>query len=392
MQFERATRILVERVLGRMRSGNLLLEDWEGRERAFGDGGGPVHRLRVHRPDFFRRLLLRGQTGLGEAYVSGDWDTPDLAGLLGTLSANRQWLIGGEAWLSRLARLPDLLRQILRRNSLRNSPKNIQAHYDLSNEMYALFLDPTMTYSCANFASGADSLRDAQVRKLQTLLDNAAPSPGDHLLEIGCGWGSFARHATETAGCRVTGITLSGEQLRWARERLHPANDAATFQLTDYRQVTGRFDRVVSIEMIEAVGRSYIPSFFHHCADRLKPGGRLAMQAILIPDRDYGEYCRQSDWIQQYIFPGGHCPSGQWLRRCAARRGFELVGERSIGPDYATTLARWDERFSANRADLAALGFDERFFRMWRYYLCLCQAGFATGRIHCQQLTWALRS
>ncbi|MBP9204949.1 MAG: class I SAM-dependent methyltransferase [Kofleriaceae bacterium] len=368
---------------------------------------GTVHHLGGHGPDrggdvdavprvivrddrTFLRVLMRGELGAGEAYVAGDWDTPDLVAVVRAFlraTAAR----GVESRLTRLASLPALWRHRRAANSRTGAARNIHAHYDLGNSFYDLFLDaPTMMYSCALWprdgagqheAVSADALTRGQAAKLERLCARLDLGPRDHLLEIGSGWGGMAIHAARTRGCRVTTVTISRQQHERAQARIAAAglSDRVTVLLRDYRDLgaAGRFDKLVSIEMIEAVGYEFLPTYFEVCARALRPGGRMALQAITMPDDRFDAYRRQVDWMQTYIFPGSLIPSLAALRAASASAGLRWHGAEDIGPDYAPTLRAWREVFEARRDEVRALGFDEPFIRTWRMYLAFSEAAFA---------------
>ncbi len=358
--------------------------------RLQGEAPGPDGRLIVRDYRFIRRALLSGDIGFAEGYMAGEWDTPDLASLLGVLSANFDVLRGltrGKA----VARAFHTLHHALRGNSRRGSKRNIHAHYDLGNAFYARWLDPTMTYSSARFASPDQSLAEAQRNKYATLARSLDLRPGHTVLEIGCGWGGFAEYAAKEAGAHVTGVTISQAQYDFARKRLFDQGlaDRADIRLIDYRDVRGRFDRVASIEMFEAVGERYWPAYFDKIREVLVPGGKAGLQIITIRDRDFDNYRRRADFIQKYIFPGGMLPSEQRLRAETARAGLGWESISRFGQDYADTLKTWLRRFDAAWEAIAPLGFDERFRRLWRFYLAYCEAGFRTGRTDVVQLALA---
>lgn len=329
-----------------------------------------------------RRLLLGGDVGFAEAYIAGDWDTPDLPVLLTVAARNRNALgrsFEGMAplrWLNRLIHLA-------RPNTRRGSRRNIAAHYDLGNDFYAAWLDPGMTYSAAIFAPGTQKLEDAQQEKYRRLAEAAALKPGHHVLEIGCGWGGFAVTAARDFGCRVTAVTVSREQWQYARERIAAAGlaDRVEVRLQDYRDVEGTFDAVVSVEMFEAVGEAYWPAFAAVLRDRLRPGGRAALQVITIDDTQFDAYRRSADFIQRHVFPGGMLPSPSALRRVLEKGGLRWLSDDMFGPDYARTLAEWHRRFVEGWPRIERLGFDDRFRRFWTYYLAYCEAGFTAGSI-----------
>lgn len=347
---------------------------------------GPHGQLRIHRWRALRRAGLQGDVGLGEAFMDGDWNSPNLAEVLFYFAANTaatgdQFSPGGlGGWL--LAGY-----QSLRANTRFMARRNIAAHYDLGNEFYATWLDPTMTYSAALFAEGAQSLEEAQVAKYRALAKATALGPEDHVLEIGCGWGGFAIWAAQDIGCRVTAVTLSRAQHDFARDRIERAglSDRISIVLQDYRTLSGQFDHVISIEMIEAVGEAYWPVYFAKVATLLRPGGRFGLQAITIGDADFQTYRRRPDFLQTHIFPGGMLLPEQGMQRIARTAGLAAEPARSMGQDYARTLATWHRRFDATWPDLAAQGFDTAFRRKWQFYLAMCEAGFRSGLIDVSQ-------
>ncbi len=368
------TSMLEQFVVGRV---EVVLPD--GRRRVFGDTASPLgSRIQVHDWRFFTRLLHGATVGVGESYLQGEWSSSDLVSLVRIVIANRRALRRiTPAALANIA--SDKLIHALRTNRLGRSRRNIAAHYDLSNELYALFLDDTMTYSAAYFTSPGDTLEQAQEAKYRRLAEKARIGPGDHVLEIGCGWGGFAIFAAGTYGCRVTGITLSEQQATLARERVSEAglDELVSIELIDYREVTGRFDRIVSIEMLEAVGHRYLDTFFATIDRLLAPDGLAAVQVITIPEQRYESYKRRPDFIQRYIFPGGHLPSLEAMSGSMGRSGDLYVEEvDNIGVHYAETLRRWRERFMANVDQVHELGFDDRFVRMWEFYLAYCEGAF----------------
>ncbi len=363
-----------------------ILPDGEA-VRVQGETPGPDARLLVRDYRFIRRALLSGDIGFAEGYMAGEWDTPDLAALLGVLSANfdtLRRLARGNA----LARVFHSFSHALRGNSRRGSKRNIHAHYDLGNDFYARWLDPTMTYSSARFAAPDQSLADAQRNKYATLANSIDLKAGQSVLEIGCGWGGFAEYAAKEVGARVTGVTISQAQYDYASKRLFDQGlaDRAQIRLVDYRDIQGKFDRVASIEMFEAVGERYWPAYFDKIREVLVPGGKAGLQIITIRDCDFDNYRRRADFIQKYIFPGGMLPSEQRLREETARAGLGWEALSSFGQDYADTLQAWLRRFDAAWESIAPLGFDERFRRLWRFYLAYCEAGFRTGRTDVVQL------
>jgi cyclopropane-fatty-acyl-phospholipid synthase len=366
-------------MLGRIEHGRIEVALPDGSLRALG-GGGPVARLDVADWSAFGDALRRGDIGFAEAFIDGRWSSPDLGQLLTVIARNRDAVeraIYGGVW----GRLACRIRHALNANTRRGSRRNIAAHYDLGNAFYALWLDPSMTYSSALFAGdAARPLEEAQRAKYRRVLERLAPRAGDHILEIGCGWGAFAEMAAREFGCRVTGLTLSEEQLAYADARMHRAGvaDRVEIAFRDYRDERGTYDHVVSIEMYEAVGERYWPTYFGTIADRVKPGGRALVQAITIADRLFERYRTGTDFIQQYVFPGGMLASPGRFRAEAAGAGLRVAGELAFGRDYAETLRRWRRAFKARLPEARALGYEERFLRTWDFYLAYCEAGFAT--------------
>jgi cyclopropane-fatty-acyl-phospholipid synthase len=377
------------RGLTRLRRGSIEVTLPHGERHHFtGVEPGPAARLAISKPyALAKNLMLRGVEGFAESYLDGHWQADDLARLLYLLALNEDELSTLDQG-SMLARLVDRMQHALRRNSVRGSRRNIAYHYDLGNDFYALWLDETMTYSAAALQSPQEDLADAQRRKYRRILERLAPRTGEHIIEIGCGWGGFAEQAAR-AGYRVTGITLSEEQLAWARDRVTRAglSDRVELRLQDYRELREEFDHVVSIEMFEAVGEQYWPGYFETLRRCLRPGGRAALQVITIADELFSRYRRGSDFIQMYFFPCGMLPSIPVFRHHAARAGLAVREYETFGLGYADTLRRWDRRVKDAAHCIEALGFDERFLRMWQYYLAYCEAGFRTGHIDVMQTT-----
>jgi cyclopropane-fatty-acyl-phospholipid synthase len=369
-------------------AGRLDLELPSGEQVRIGGPGREDASVRVHDDRMFLRVLLRGELGAGESFVAGEWSSDDLVRLLRVfLRASRAR--GLESPLTRLAQLPALARHRRAANTVGGSRRNIHAHYDLGNDFYRLFLDEeTLAYSCAYWPAPGLSLAEAQRAKLDRLCDWLALSPRDHLLEIGCGWGGMAIHAAATRGCRVTAITVSREQHRLASERAAAAGlaDRVSVQLRDYRAALGRFDKIVSIEMLEAVGYEYLPGYFAACARALAPGGRLALQSITMPDERFEAYRRRVDWMQTYVFPGSLIPSLGAIARASAAAGFTIERSDDIGPDYAPTLRAWRERFLTALPRVRALGGGEPFVRTWLLYLAFSEAAFAERTLRNHQL------
>ena len=377
----------------RMQVGRLRVVFPDGASRSFtGATAGPEAEIRFVRPGrLLRRLVSGGDLGFAEGYMDGDFDTPDLFALLRLAAANM------EAWEemlsgSRLYQLFQRAVHLARPNSQHGSKRNIAYHYDLGNGFYEAWLDESMTYSAARFETPDQSLEQAQRAKYRSLADYLDLQPGQKLLEIGCGWGGFAEYAAREAGVEVTAVTISQEQHAYAKERIRRAGleERVEIRFQDYRDIEERFDRVASIEMFEAVGEAYWPLFFEKLRDRLKSGGRAALQIITIDEAAFETYRRGTDFIQRYIFPGGMLPSLEVLKRQTETAGLSWAGHLSFGQDYARTLALWHQRFERAwpRIREAADGkaFDERFRRMWTYYLAYCEAGFRSGRIDVRQI------
>jgi cyclopropane-fatty-acyl-phospholipid synthase len=352
-----------------------------------GEHPGPAGRIEIHQfNSLLRRLFVTGDLGLAEAYIDGEWSSPDLTSLLLLLARNQQRLTGFSS-MSRLARLLMRGYHWTRRNTRTGSARNIMAHYDLGNAFYAQWLDTGMTYSSAIFNRPNESLEEAQDNKYQRLLDMLDVKPGQHILEIGCGWGGFAVAAAQR-GIQVDAITLSPAQLAWAERRVEALQleQLIKLSLTDYRDLQGSYDHIVSIEMFEAVGERYWPTYMDTLQRLLKPGGRAALQVITINEQAYDGYRRNPDFIQRYIFPGGMLPTQTHLVQHARAAGMSCLDNAGFGLDYAETLRRWHAGFSANWDIIQALGFDERFRRTWRYYLSYCEAGFLSGHIDLRQV------
>ena len=387
-RMERLARRLVLGMLSKLTRGALTLRLPDESEITYGRGT-PAAVLEVRQHSFFTSLLLGGDVGFGEAYTAGEWDSPDPVALLQLLIANLDRLADQKSPWSLLGRWKDRLYHAGRINTRRNSKKNIHEHYDLSNDFFRTFLDPTMTYSCGIFADPSESLEQAQLNKIRSILAKARIGPEHHILEIGSGWGGLAMEAVKSTGCRVTTITLSQEQLELARQRVEEAgmSDRIEVRLIDYRDMSGQFDRIVSVEMLEAVGHEYLGAFFAACDRLLAPGGRVVLQVITIPDQRYENYRHSVDWMRRYIFPGGHLPS--LTAMCAAMTedsGFTVEELQNIGPHYAHTLHLWRENCRNSREKILGLGFDEKFLRMWEYYLIYCEAGFASRIINTLQI------
>ena len=381
---ERLSVFVVERLLRGLEGGTLAVRLPDGTAARF--GSGPVVRMTVDDPRFFRRLARGPRLGLGESYQAGEWRADDLPALLELLLRNAGRASDRHPRLRRAAGLRPHLR---RRTSLLAARRNIRRHYDLGNELFALFLDETMTYSCAVFERPGEPLVDAQRRKLRMVCDTLELGPDDHVLEIGCGWGSFALTAAGEYGARVTGITLSPAQAAVARRRLAEAGlaDRVEILLQDFREVEGTFTKVASIEMLEAVGEKLFAPFFATIDRVLAPGGVACVQTILVPDDRYRAYRARPDWIERHVFPGCLIPSLGALTRAAGP--LRILAAEEIGRHYADTLSRWRDAFLARLDEVRSLGFDERFVRTWDFYLASCEALFRAGLLRDAQLTVA---
>jgi cyclopropane-fatty-acyl-phospholipid synthase len=402
---EKATSALIAGLAGAPASfkavalGCLNLQDGEfiatlpnGRRLSFGQPNAPVlAEMIIKDYAFARRVLIHGDIGFADGYMAGEWQTPDLSALLCLLSANteriRKMFRG-----NLLARAAHMMGHLMRENTRSGARQNILAHYDLGNRFYGLWLDKTMTYSAARFdAAPKGDLTEAQLAKYRAIARHMDLKPGETVLEIGCGWGGFAEVAAKEFGAKVTGLTLSDEQLAFAQARMQRQglNDLVDLRLQDYRDVQGAFDKVASIEMFEAVGEKYWPAYFGKIHDVLKPGGRAGLQIITIRDDLFESYRSRVDFIQRYIFPGGMLPSVPRLQQEVAQAGLSWKAMDAFGQNYADTLAEWARRFNAAWAEIKPLGFDERFKRLWQFYLSYCEAGFRTARTDVVQVALA---
>ena len=381
---------MVASILDRIERGSIEIELPDGgRLRAVGREPGPEGRIAVLNRNFFARLLGAGEQGFGEMFMDGWWTTPDLQDLLDVILLNNENM-ARQFPGSGLFRLRERIRHCFNPNTRSGARRNIAHHYDLGNDFYSLWLDETMTYSSALFRTGAESLEQAQRNKFAAICDRLAPANGDRILEIGCGWGGFAEYAIRERGVRVTGLTISREQHDHARRRLFEAGlaDRAEIVLRDYRDERGSYDGIVSIEMIEAVGEKYWPAYFSALHDRLRPGGVAALQAIAIADRLFPQYRSRADFVQKHIFPGGMLPSPGALRANSQAAGLQEIGATGHADSYSRTLRAWRRRFNARWPRIARLGFDERFRRMWDFYLAVSAAGFAAGTTDVIQIAY----
>ena len=381
------------KLLLRLKYGTLTVKLPDGSVQRFGNGESPMASLHLLNWNVCSAALKSGDIGFAESFIAGDWTTPHLTELLRVLIINRKEVedvIYG-TWLGRFAYR---IKHLLNRNTKANSQKNIHAHYDLGNAFYELWLDGTMNYSSAIFETPETSMKDAQHAKVRRALRMARVKAGDRVLEIGCGWGALAEKAAKEFDASIVGVTLSTEQLEWAQKRMQREGVAerADLRLQDYRDIGKTtpdkpFDAICSIEMVEAVGREYWPEYFQTVARLLKPGGYACIQSIVIADDLFERYIGSTDFIQQYIFPGGCLPCPKEFRAQAAAAGFEVVDEFSFGQDYARTLQLWREDFMAQESHVLQLGFDKRFVRIWEFYLAYCEAAFTEANTDVVQFT-----
>ena len=356
----------------------------------FGRDHGPKASMIVHDMAFARRLAGGGDVGIAEAYLRGEWESPDLPRFLELFCANQPMiarLLEGKP----IVRFLQMISHWLNRNTKSGSKRNIHAHYDLGNAFYSAWLDPGMTYSSALFLGSDRNLESGQRAKYAALATDIGLGPDNHVLEIGCGWGGFAEFAARDIGCKVTGLTISKAQFDFAQKRIFEAglNEKITLKLQDYRDETGNYDRIASIEMFEAVGEAYWPTYFGQLRDRLTPGGIAGMQVITIHESIFGNYRREMDFIRRYIFPGGMLPTPTILRDMGGKYGFRISAERAFGQDYALTLSHWRDSFRNAWPKLTLMGFDEKFRRLWEYYLAYCEAGFLVGTIDVRHMAFA---
>lgn len=355
-----------------------------------GQAQGPAASVVLHNWRLPQRALTGGTIAVAESYMDGDWDSPDVGAFLELFLVNVQV---GEKFPNGargLLRVIEKFRHWMHANTRAGSKRNISAHYDLGNAFYKEWLDPTMTYSSALYSTGANDLQSAQRAKYKALAEAANIGPSDHVLEIGCGWGGFAEYAAGEIGCRVTGLTISREQLDFAQKRMEKAglSDKVDIKFQDYRDETGLYDRIVSIEMFEAVGEKYWPAYFSQLQRCLKPGGKAGLQIITIKPESYEEYRANPDFIQKYVFPGGMLPTREHLVDLGRKVGLKISGDFGFGLDYARTLAEWRERFLSVWGKVEPLGFDTRFKRLWEFYLYYCEAGFRARNIDVRQIVY----
>jgi cyclopropane-fatty-acyl-phospholipid synthase len=378
--FETAKQLSVGRLDMKLEDGRVF--------RAEGAAPGPVAEFTVHNDDLFARLVREGDLGFCDAYLDGWWTTPDLQAFMDLVHAGNEDVYDGYPGMA-LVRAYEKMRFWMQSNSKTQAKKNISYHYDLGNEFYALWLDDSMTYSSALFETGQESLEKAQEQKYASMVDQMGAKPGDHVLEIGCGWGGFAEYAAAKRGLKVTGLTISQEQHDYAVARIAKAGlqDQVTIKMQDYRDETGQYDGIASIEMFEAVGEKYWPVYFEAVRERLKPGARATLQIITVDDSRWDVYKRGVDFIQKYIFPGGMLPSPKALKSEISKAGLVLSGSVEFGQSYSQTLRRWHETFNDRWDEVADLGFDQRFQNMWNFYLTSCAGTFWSGNCDVTQIT-----
>lgn len=389
---------LVLRYLSKMDKGTLYLTQADGEELTMGTGEGNIKAaIRVNNDEFYKRIILFGDIGFGEAYVDGLWDTDNITNVIKWVLLNIDNAPGVSGSKTQTMGLNLLkwfnkLTHFKRANTIDGSRKNISAHYDLNNDFFASFLDATMTYSSAYFYKDGLTLHEAQLAKYERLCQQLHLKPTDHVLEIGSGWGGNAIYMAQNYGCRVTSLTISAEQHKLAVERVEAAglSHRVSIELRDYRTLEGQYDKIVSVEMLEAVGHKFLDTYFKKCHDLLKKRGLLAIQVITSPDSRYDSLRNGVDWIQKHIFPGSLLPSVGAINNSVNRTGdMALVDLKDIGADYATTLKLWYAQFNANLPQVRALGFDDTFIRKWNYYLCYCEAAFAMRNINTMQLVYS---
>lgn len=376
------------KLLLRIESGELYISFPNGKCVQFTSGNpGPIAKIDLHNWKLPRKVALGGTIGVAESYMDEDWDSPDVTSMLEFFLVNRS-IYGDVAAQSAITNIIENIRHWFNRNTRSGSQKNIAAHYDLGNDFYSLWLDPSMTYSSAMYEEGVNSLEAAQDAKYKYLATNMGVTKDSHILEIGCGWGGFAEYVAREFGAKITGLTISKEQLEYAQNRIEKAglSHLVDFKFQDYRDETGKYDHVASIEMFEAVGEEYWPAYFGKINDCLKDGGTAGLQIITIRNEAFEQYRKRPDFIQRYIFPGGMLPSPDALKKVTSQEGLSLQKERIFAEDYARTLMEWRLSFWDKWEEVKKLGFDQRFKRMWEFYFHYCEAGFATNSIDVRQM------
>jgi len=376
-------------IVKRLNNGRIDFRLPDGRVfRAEGQSPGKAVELEIHNPDCFARLIREGDLGFSDAYLEGWWSVSDLQAFMDIVLDRNDEVFDGFPGMG-LVRAYERLRHWMNRNTREQARKNISYHYDLGNSFYGQWLDETMTYSSAIFETGQEDLSKAQIAKYKSMVDQMGVKEGDHVLEIGCGWGGFAEYAAGQRGLKVTGLTISQEQHDFAVERIKRAGleDKVEIVMRDYRDETGTYDGIASIEMFEAVGEKYWPTYFQAVKERLKPGGKATLQIITIAEKRFKAYRKGVDFIQKYIFPGGMLPSPNALKAQIRGAGLKFIGSIEFGESYSQTLRRWHDTFNEKWDDIAPLGFDERFRRMWNMYLTSCAAAFRFGNCDVTQVT-----
>ena len=383
-------RKLMHRALDAIETGTVVVSEPEGTS-IFGTGE-PVVNVQVHNPAFYRSLVVGGTVGAGESYMDGDWDCDNLTALVRIMARNRKMLDSLDGRLAAPSALLSAIGHALRRNTLAGSRRNIEAHYDLGDELFRLFLDKRMMYSSAVYDTGRETLEEASDAKLLRLGCKLDLQSEDHLLEVGTGWGGLAVFAAELFGCRVTTTTISKAQYQYAKDLVDSRGLSSQVEvlLQDYRDLNGSYDKLVSVEMVEAVGHQYIDTYFKTCARLLRPNGLMAIQAIVIRDANYRQALKQADFIKKYIFPGGFLPSNSVLTAAAGAADLTLVNLEDFCGDYARTLREWRKRLEGNGSRALELGFDKRFLRMWRFYFAYCEGGFLERTISDVQMLFAM--
>ena len=383
--FESYYRNVIFRFLDNIEHGTIILNDDVSKK--FGTGE-PKVTIEIVSPKFYKRAVLGGDLGFAESYAKSEWFTDDLTNLITILILNKDKLSGLDIGWSFLSKIFARIGHWRRRNTLSGSKRNIQDHYDLSNEMFMTFLDDTMTYSCGYFATEDDSLYQSQINKIDKILDKADINSDDHILEIGSGWGALAKRAVSRTGCKVTTITLSERQCRYVKELIEKEGlqNNIDVQLIDFRKIDGAYDKIVSVEMIEAIGFDLFNPYFSRIESLMKPNGTAVIQAITYPDENYETYRKGCDFIQKFIFPGSLLPSVGAMKDSVSLTDMKVDDLERIGPHYATTLNLWNKNFNKNIVEIKNLGFDQYFINLWNYYFSYCEAGFANGTIDDVQL------
>ena len=383
--FEGYYRNIIFKFLDNIDQGTIILND--DVSKTFGSGE-PKVTIEIVSPRFYRRAVLGGDLGFAESYAKSEWFTDDLTNLISILILNKEKLSGLDIGWSFLSKIFARVGHWRRRNTLSGSKRNIEYHYYLSNEMFMTFLDDTMTYSCGYFAKESDSLYQSQINKIDKILDKADINSDDHILEIGSGWGALAKRAVSRTGCKVTTITLSKRQHRYVKDLIEKEGlqNNIDVQLIDFRKIDGAYEKVVSVEMIEAIGFDLFNPYFSKIESLMKPNGTAVIQAITYPDENYETYRKGCDFIQKFIFPGSLLPSVAAMKNSVSLTDMKVDDLERIGPHYATTLNLWNKNFNKNIDEIKNLGFDQYFINLWNYYFSYCEAGFANGTIDDVQL------